>query len=362
MEDEKHRNRRQALLAGLGGFATAIGIEWWIEHHDKNGEKFKDLQTHLVDRGRNVEKAIRDEDEKTINLEKHVVDIETREWLLYCGEQLVTKTQLKEYYSEKVMDIVESTQILASQLRTNPMESSLADTIRKICEAHNSEDTSICLQGVTKADITSLKHIGATVIAEVQIKTPVTELEYRECTMFEEVSLPKLFYMNDQKTTKVEELDIPKRIRVKCADSSFFFDSKGVQVLDDRNILLDLIESSATLECDTDYMSCPKKQFATKNSCHRKIYSTINGKEFIAISSTDPITDSDFTTLHSLGLHGKTRSKNDEAELTIKVYSKHPKSNIHIRCGGKENQKEYHLHKAQNPDDVTIVHVEENLG
>ena len=163
--------------------------------------------------------------------------------------------------------------------------------------------------------------------------------EYRDCKMYEEVSLPKLFYMNDRRTTKVEELDIPKRIRVQCADSSFFFDSKGVQVLDDRNILLELIESSATLECDTDYMSCPKKQFATKNSCHRKIYSTINGKEFVAISSTDPITESDFTTLHSLGLHGKTRSKDDEAELTIKVYSNHPKSNIHIKCGGKENKR-----------------------
>ena len=358
IEDERHRNRRQVgLLLGLGGAAGVMVAEAWNKFHDKKGENYKDLQQHLVDLGQNLDKAIRDEDEKTLNLDAHITHVETQEWILYCAAQTLTRTQLKEYFVEKAMRMVESAQLLGSKLKTNPMDSSLKDTIKKICEAHNPEDKAICLKGAVTAEMTNLSHHGMTIIAEIQIKTPVTELEYRNCKLFEEVSLPKLTYMEDKKLTKVEELDIPKRIRIQCGDSSFFFDSKGASLLDDKNILLELIESSATLECDTDYMSCPVEQFATRSTCQRKIYSTINGKEYVAISSTDPISDSDFTTLHSLGLHAKTRRKDEEAALNVKVFPRHPKRNIHIRCG-HELEKEYHLHQSQTPDDVTIVHLE----
>ena len=82
--------------------------------------------------------------------------------------------------------------------------------------------------------------------------------------MMGEITIPKLTYLADTKLTKVEELVIPKRIRIQCKDTSYFFDSKGVQMLDSSNILLELVESTTTLECDTEFMSCQKNQFTSK--------------------------------------------------------------------------------------------------
>ena len=179
--------------------------------------------------------------------------------------------------------------------------------------------------------------------------------------MMEEITIPKLTFMEDQKLTLVEELVIPKRIRIQCQDSSYFFDSKGVQMLDSSNILLELVESTTSLECDTTFMNCPKNQFTSRASCHRKLYSTINGKSYVAISSTVPISDSDFSTLHSLGIHGKTRRKDEKAKLFIKVYPQKPKHNIMISCG-INGEKEYQLHQSSKPDEVTILHLEEDIG
>ena len=89
-------------------------------------------------------------------------------------------------------------------------------------------------------------------------------MDYRDCKMMGEITIPKLTYLADTKLTKVEELVIPKRIRIQCKDTSYFFDSKGVQMLDSSNILLELVESTTTLECDTEFMSCQKNQFTSK--------------------------------------------------------------------------------------------------
>ena len=360
--DIHHRSRRQAaFVAGLVGAATAIGAEMWTNHHTSDGENYKTLTKHLDDLSKNVDQAIMDENTKSINIEKHMIQVDHQEWLLYCTDGIMLRNELRNYYTQKIAAIVQSAQLLGSQLKRNPMDTSLREDIQKICENHNPKDPKICSQNIIKAEMVQLKHHGPTIIAEIEIKTPVTEIEYRDCRMMEEVSLPRLTFLEEKKLTIVEELNIPKRVRIQCQDASYFFDSKGVHMLDSSNILLELVESTTSLECDTEFMNCPKNQFTSKSSCHRKLYSTINGKQYLAISSTTPISDSDFSTLHSLGVHGKTRRKDEKAKLFIKVYPQKPKSNILISCGNNQ-EKEYQLHKSSKPDEVTILHLEQDIG
>ena len=63
----------------------------------------------------------------------------------------------------------------------------------------------------------------------------------------------------------------------------------------------------------------------------------------------------------SLGVHGKTRRKDEKAKLFIKVYPQKPKSNIMIQCG-EDGIKEYQLHQSSRPDEVTILHLEADMG
>ena len=360
--DTDHRNRRQAVfLAGLAGAATAIGVETWDKHHSADGEMFKTLKTHLKDLAANVNKAIADEETQTIHLQKHQVEIDTREWAMLCTEGLLLKSTVMEYYNQKMLAMTQAAQLLGNQLRINPMESSLGDQIRELCEGHNPEDKAMCSQHVAKASLIGLTHHGPNLIAQIEIRTPVTEKEPRDCKLMEEVTLPKLTFLEDRKLAKIEELKIPKRVRIQCEGGNFYFASTGAHMLDDKNILLELTDTEATLECDPELQSCPVEQFTSRTTCHRKIYSTLNNKGFIAISSTDPIISSGFTTIHALGLHGRSRDKATNSSLTIKVFPKKPARNIVIQCGHLA-EKEYKLHASAKPDDITILHLENDIG
>ena len=360
--DINHRNRRQAaFLAGLAGAATAIGVDMWDRHHSADGEQFKTLYTHLKDLAANVDKAIADEETQTINLRKHQVEIDTREWSMLCTEGLLLKSTVMEYYNQKMLAMTQAAQMLGNQLRTNPMESPLGDQIRELCEGHNPEDKAMCSKHVAKASLVGLKHHGPTIIAEIEVQTPITEKEPRNCKLMEEVTLPRLTYLAERKLAKIEELRIPKRVRIQCEGANFYFASTGAHMLDDKNILLELSDTEATLECDPEFQSCPVDQFTSRTTCHRKIYTTLNNKSFIAISSTDPIISSGFTTIHALGLHGRSREKITNSSLTIKVFPKKPKRNIVIQCGHLA-EKEYKLHASSKPDDITILHLDDDIG
>ena len=360
---DKARNRRQALIAGgLAGAATVIGVEKWLTSHSSSSADYKDLSKHIADLARNVEKAVEDENNKIIHLDKHVVAIDQQEASLICTESELTVAQISSYIYEKLQLTLTEIQLLGRELESAPEKSRLSAQIKSLCEAYNEKDKTICIYHTSKAKLLDIEHNGTALSAKIVLETPISEKEIRpSCTTVEEIMLPKLTKDDSTRTNIVNTLEIPHRIRISCAEQVYFYQSDAATILSSRSILLRLTQAHASLECNPRIANCPKSQYTTPNTCLRTLYATVTNHEFVAISSTVPITDNEFSTLKALGLHAKTYAKNPNDNHTIKVYNRKPKYNIQISCG--ENLKTtYDLHKSSNPSEFSIAHISDTTS
>lgn len=360
---DKERNRRQALVAGgLAGAATVIGIEKWLTSHSSSSANYKDLSRHIADLARNVEKAVEDENNKIIHLDKHVVSIDQQEASLICTESALTVAQISSYIYEKLQLTLTEIQLLGKELESAPEKSRLSSQIQTLCEAYNENDKTICIYHTSTARLVDIEHNGTALAAKVVLETPISEKENRpSCTATEEIMLPKLTKDDENKVNVVNTLEIPHRIRISCAEQIYYYQSNAATILSSRSILLRLTQAHASLECNPRIANCPKTQYTTPNTCLRTLYATVTNHEFVAISSTSPVTDNEFSTLKSLGLHAKKLLNSPEDNHTIKVYNRKPKYNIQISCG-EDPKTTYDLHKSSNPAEFEIAHISNTSG
>ena len=360
--DGTGRRRRQALIAGgFAGAAAVIGVEEWLNSHSSSSRSYKDLSKHMADLATNVEKAIEDEQEKIIHLDKHLVSIDQNEASLLCTQTELTISEISTYIYEKMQLTLTEVQILGREVEAAPEKSRLNKQFDSLCKLYNEYDKNICMFRISTAKMLDIEHQGTALSAKVVFKSPVSELEKREnCKVTEEIALPKLTRDKINDFTKVETLSLPHRIHVNCNNDHYYYTSTDSKLLSSRSLLVKLSAASAALECNPRRMQCPKEQYSTSDTCLRTLYTTLNNKEFVAISSTTTIEDNEFSTLKAHGIHGQSHYQNTTISHKVKVYNRKSKTNVQIRCG--QPVKTYNIHSARSAEKYVIAHVSNTTG